>query len=107
MSDIDEQWVVTAAALTDGGVRYLTPARTWTADLQHAWFGPEGAAESMLVWARGQEQVICDPYIFALDRSDGVLAPRTQRERIRAEGPRPTLARLGYAVDAPQRAAAV
>lgn len=108
MSDTyDEQWVVTAAALTDGGVRYLTPARTWTSDLQQAWFGASEAAESMVIWARGQEHVICDPYMFALDRVDGALLPRTQREQIRAEGPAPTLARLGYVAEAPAQRRAV
>ncbi len=92
----EEQWIVTANALADGSVRYLTSARTWTGDLQQAWFGPASAAEAMLVWSRAQEAVVCDPYILALDRVEERLVPRSQRERIRAEGPRPTLRRLGY-----------
>lgn len=94
---VEQAWVVTANALMDGGVRYLTPTRAWSPSLQQAWSGPADAADALLGWARTDEAVVCDPYVVDVDRVDGALVPRSTREIIRAEGPAPTLVRLGYA----------
>lgn len=95
-------WIVTANRLSDGGVVYLRSDRTWAPALTEAWRSADAKlADSMLVWAKGQEAVICDPYLLDVALEGATVLPLTARERIRAEGPQPTLERLGYA--APQR----
>lgn len=90
-------WIVTANRLSDGAVVYLRGDRGWTGDLQHARaLGDAQAADDLLAWARGQEAVVCDPYLCEVGVEGARLLPLTARERIRAEGPRPTLRRLGY-----------
>ncbi|MCB9597519.1 MAG: DUF2849 domain-containing protein [Sandaracinaceae bacterium] len=90
-------WTVTANHLSDGSVAYLRADRAWTQDLQHAWVGAtEADAAPLLAWARGQEHLICDPYLLEVSRDAGRVVPLSARERIRAEGPEATLARLGY-----------
>ena len=99
-------WIVTANRLSDGGVAYLAADGRWSGDVQRAWRGVAEAAQRRLEWARGQEAVICDPYVLEVGVVAGALRPLTTRERIRAEGPTPTLQRLGYLPleQAPQRA---
>ena len=99
-------FIVTANRLADGGVVYLRGDRGWTERHAEAWATEDAAeAEAWLAWATGQERLICDPYVIDVDWVDGVPAPKTARERIRAEGPLPTLERLGYLREAPRRAA--
>lgn len=92
-----KHWIVTANRLTDGGVVYLDADRGWTDDVSRASLADaeDGCADG-LAWAHGQQATVCDPYVIAV--SDGQTGPRplTARERIRAEGPEPTLRRLGY-----------
>ncbi|HJL16218.1 MAG TPA: DUF2849 domain-containing protein [Sandaracinaceae bacterium LLY-WYZ-13_1] len=91
-------WIVTANRLSDGSVAYLGADRGWTSRLEEARRWPEREdADASLAWARHQEHVICDPYVFEVTLEDGRPVPRSARERIRAEGPRPTLERLGLA----------
>lgn len=90
-------WTVTANRLADGGVAYLREDREWTSDLQEALVDQErGEAEARVAWAGTQEHLICDPYVLEVQRHEGALVPLSARERIRAEGPAPTLERLGY-----------
>lgn len=96
-------WIVTANRLSDGAVVYLRGDRGWTGDLQQARaLDDTQAADDLLAWAKGQEAVICDPYLCEVGLEGAQLLPLSARERIRAEGPRPTLQRLGYL---PQRGA--
>jgi len=91
-------WIVTANRLSDGGVTYLRADHGWTGCLSEAWASEHReAAEARLAWARGQEGVVCDPYLVEVRVEGGRRSPLSARERIRAEGPRPTLERLGYA----------
>ena len=100
-------WIVTANRLSDGGVVYLRSDRRWTASHAEAEVSDDReAADAALGWAKGQERVVCDPYVVDVSIVDGTPMPKSARERIRAEGPRPTLRRLGYLVDE-RRAAAV
>ncbi len=93
-----ETWTVTANRLSDGGVVYLRSDRVWSHALSDAWTGEMlEEAEVQIEWARGRENEVCDPYALRVDREGARLVPRTARERIRAEGPGPTLERLGYA----------
>lgn len=92
-------WTVTANFLADGGVAYLSADRAWTRDLQQAvTVDSEAGLEPLLGWAKGQEHEICDPYALPVSREADRLTPLSARERIRAEGPEPTLERLGYPV---------
>jgi len=91
-------WAVTANGLTDGAAVYLRADRLWSSLLAEAWTADsEEAAESVLGWARQQEHVVCDPYVLRLRREGARVVAFSARERTRAEGPGPTLARLGYA----------
>ena len=91
-------WTVTANRLADGAVMYLQADQRWGGSLDAAWTAEEKeAAEALLGWARKQPHVVCDPYVLPLRREGALLAPLSARERIRAEGPAPMLARLGYA----------
>jgi len=93
-------WTVTANFLADGGVAYMTADRAWTRDLQQAaTVDSKEGLEPLLSWASAQEHDICDPYALELAREADRLVPLSARERIRAEGPEPTLARLGYPVE--------
>lgn len=101
-------WIVTANRLSDGGVVYLRADRQWTPSHAEAEVTEDReAAEAALGWAKAEERVVCDPYVIDVDIVDGAPAPKTARERIRAEGPRPTLRRLGYLVDEQRLRAAV
>jgi len=92
-------WTVTANYLADGGVAYLRADRAWTRDLQRAVaVDSKEALAPLLEWAKSQEQDVCDPYDLELGREADRLVPLSARERIRAEGPEPTLERLGYPV---------
>lgn len=91
-------WTVTANRLADGGVVYLRSDRVWSGVLNDAWTADSrDGGQPELEWARTREDQVCDPYLLEVDREGGALVPRTARERIRAEGPGPTLERLGYA----------
>jgi len=90
-------WAVTANRLLDGGVVYLRADRSWTSAVSDAWSAEsQKDTEARLEWARTQEHEVCDPYALDVAREGECLVPRSARERIRAEGPGPTLARLGY-----------
>lgn len=90
-------FIVTANRLSDGGVVYLGADRRWTPVHAEAWATEDReAADARLAWAKDQERVVCDPYVVDVDWVDGAPAPKSARERIRAEGPTPTLERLGY-----------
>jgi hypothetical protein len=89
-------WIVTANRLLDGGVVYRTAERGWSEALEDAAVGDEAVAEAELQRARGDEHVICDPYRIDVGLEGGRPVPLSVRERIRAEGPLPTLRRLGY-----------
>lgn len=92
-------WTVTANRLADGAVMYLRADQLWSGGLDEAWTADEKeVAESRLGWAREQQHVVCDPYVLPLRREGGRVEPVSARERIRAEGPAPTLGRLGHAV---------
>jgi hypothetical protein len=94
----ETQTVLTANRTEDGSVVYLGVDRRWTRDLQEGCRLKADDQEAVLDWAKTQEREVCDPYVIDVVVDDGRLSPRTARERIRAEGPDATLARLGYAV---------
>ena len=98
-------WIITANRLTDGSVTYLRADRSWAGSIDDAWVARSRAqAEPLVEWARGRERDVCDPYLVEVDLSEGRPLPRSARERIRAEGPAPTLRRLGYGASALRRA---
>lgn len=98
-------WIITANRLRDGGVTYLQVDRSWASSIDYAWVARSRAeAEPLVEWARTQEFDVCDPYLVEVDVDEGRYFPRSARERIRAEGPTPTLRRLGYDTPAIRRA---
>lgn len=89
------KWIVTANRLLDGSVVYLSADRQWGADIGLAGVS-DAPDDDALTWAGTQEHVICDPYALEVRVGEGAPEPLSARERIRAEGPHPTLLRLGY-----------
>jgi hypothetical protein len=90
--------VVTANRTLDGAVVYLGPGQRWTREIAAALFLVDDERErTLLAWARTQEGDVCDPYLARANRGPGGIRPVSARERIRAGGPEPVLARLGYA----------
>ena len=82
--------VVTANRLSDGHVVYLDAEGGWTEDFRRGLvLGDAAAREAAL--ARGEAaakaNAVVEPYAIELEMRAGHLAPRTLRERIRAEGP--------------------
>jgi hypothetical protein len=82
--------MITANRLSDGHVVYLDADGGWAEDFRNGLvLGDAAARETAL--ERGQAaanaNVVVDPYAIELEMRAGHLAPRTLRERIRAEGP--------------------
>jgi len=89
--------VVTANRTLDGAVVYLGPGHRWTRELAGALLLVDAdRREALLAWARTREGEVCDPYAAEVTRGHEGMHPVSARERIRAGGPDPVLARLGY-----------
>jgi len=89
--------IVTANRTLSGSVVYLTPSGDWTPTLADAfWSTDADILESRLSEARGQQDLVCDPYLLVVDHDDSGLRARTKREEIRATGPTAMLESLGY-----------
>lgn len=96
------RYVITANRTEDGAVAFLTPAGAWSAHLAEALLVErEVERDALLAQARGQQAIVCDPYIIKVQVDDGHPQPVGTRERIRAAGPAATLAALGYLEAAP------
>jgi len=82
--------MITANRLDDGHVVYLDSDGGWTQDFRSGLV-LEDAAASKAALAQAEEaakaNVVVEPYAIELEMRAGHLAPRTLRERIRAEGP--------------------
>lgn len=95
---MDKRVVITANRTNDGFVAYLEGDGSWGTDLRRARvFEDKGSAAQALERAQGQQDVVCDPYIFEVSVSGDELTPISARERIRAAGPDATLAQWDYA----------
>ena len=92
-----KRFAITANRTLDGRTVYLRADRAWSTALSEAVAVDEGPEkEALLLWARTQEAVVCDPYAMKVDDQEGGLCPPSTRERIRAAGPEATLRALGY-----------
>lgn len=82
--------IITANRLDDGHVVYLDAEGGWAEDFRRALVLEDAAARQAAL-ARGEASaaanVVVEPYAIELELRAGHLAPRTLRERIRAEGP--------------------
>lgn len=81
---------VTANRLTDGAVVYLDEQGNWTPEFRRAAPLADAdarAAALAVAEASARANVVVEPYAIELEMRAGHLAPRTLRERIRAEGP--------------------
>ena len=82
--------MITANRLDDGHVVYLDATGGWTEDFR-AGLVLEDADAGKAALARGEAaaeaNLVVEPYAIELEMRAGHLAPRTLRERIRAEGP--------------------
>jgi hypothetical protein len=82
--------MITANRLDDGRVVYLDAQGGWTADFRRGLVLEDAAARKTALEqgeASARANVAVDPYSIELEMRAGHLAPRTLRERIRAEGP--------------------
>ncbi len=80
--------IVTANALIDGDVIYLTDSNTWSGDLQHARvFTDEDSANAHLSQAAAQTARTVGVYLVDIKLEDGVLVPTHFREAFRKTGP--------------------
>jgi len=82
--------MITANRLTDGHVVYLDAEGGWAEDFRGGLvLGDAAARETALEQgqAAATANVVVEPYAIELEMRAGHLAPRTLRERIRAEGP--------------------
>lgn len=81
--------IITANALGDGLVVFLTAAGGWTNSLAEARvIGPEALPEA-LAYAKAQHdaRIVVEPYEIEVTLEDGLPVPVRLRERIRAAGP--------------------
>ena len=81
---------ITANRLSDGHVVYLDAQNRWSEDFRHALVVEDAAAAKAALGhaeASAQANEVVEPYAIDLDMRAGHLAPKTLRERIRAEGP--------------------
>ncbi|MAK82617.1 DUF2849 domain-containing protein [Phenylobacterium sp.] len=78
---------LTANRLIDGDVVFWKAGK-WVERFGDAdLFDDPGAAEAAEGQAKSQPTVVIDPYLIDLMESDGLWAPLSYRERIRALGP--------------------
>ncbi len=100
---------LTGNRLTDGEAVFWK-AGAWVERFADAeLFAAEDAAETAEGHAKTQQTIVVDPYLIDLVESEGLWAPVSYRERIRALGPtnHPThgkQAEGGAAIEALQRA---
>ncbi|MEM7428425.1 MAG: DUF2849 domain-containing protein [Pseudomonadota bacterium] len=82
--------VLTANRLNDGLVVFLTPANTWSGNIDEAVLAQEEKAAAALE-RRGNEfegaNVVTGAYMVEAQRTGGMITPTHVRERIRACGP--------------------
>ena len=80
--------IITANALIDGDVIYLTDSNTWSGDLQHARvITDEDSANAHLSQAAAQTARTVGVYLVDIKLEDGVLVPTHFREAFRKTGP--------------------
>lgn len=80
--------IITANALIDGDVIYLTDTNTWSGDLQHARvFTDEDSANAHLSHAAAQTAYAVGVYLVDIKLEVGVLVPTHFREAFRKTGP--------------------
>jgi|TARA_Y100000294_G_C8317976_1_gene241492 hypothetical protein len=82
--------VVTANRLRDGRVVYLAGCQGWSEDLSEATvaIGEEEMQELLIDAERERASgLVVAPYAFAVIRTEDAVAPLSQREKIRMQGP--------------------
>ena len=78
---------LTANRLTDGETVFWNAGR-WVERFKDAeLFAEDAAAEAAEAAAKAQQTVVVDPYLIDVIESEGLWAPLSFRERIRALGP--------------------
>ena len=78
---------LTGNLLADGEAVFWSEGR-WTPRFRDAeLFGDDQAAEAAEGQAKAQQTVVVDPYLIDVIESEGLWAPLSFRERIRALGP--------------------
>lgn len=79
--------VATANALTSGSVVFRTADGGWSLDIADAFVAEStGASDELLAGAANDvaADIIVEPYLVAVDRTDAAPRPLLLRERIRA-----------------------
>jgi hypothetical protein len=90
--------VMTANRLRDGQVVYLCEDDSWSEQLRDSIVADsdEMAKTLLTLGARAADQnIVVDPYLFAVSIENGRILPLSRRELIRAAGPS-VRADLGY-----------
>jgi hypothetical protein len=82
--------MITANRLDDGHVVYLDAEGGWATDIRRGLVLADAEARKAALAqgeAAARANVVVEPYAIELEMRAGHLAPRTLRERIRADGP--------------------
>ena len=82
--------IITANRLTDGAVLYLGPAGDWSERLDGSWLAEsrEDEERGLALGLQAEaDLIVVGAYATAVERLGDRLAPVSQRERIRANGP--------------------
>lgn len=87
---IPEAQVLTANRLRDGAVAYRTSAGDWVTEIGAAEIARDAASAEKLTAAGAADvaaRIVVGPYLIEVAVTEGVVAPTSYREIIRASGP--------------------
>lgn len=84
-----EEQAVTANRLTDGAVVWQTQNYGWSLHFADAAVhGVESLPQALdRANVDAEARIVVEPYAIAVTRDQGVIRPKTMRERVRAKGP--------------------
>ena len=82
--------IITANGLLDGGVVWLGTQNNWVTNIDHAKIlkSDTDAEKAMKIaeYAVDNRQIV-EPYVVEVDSTDGMIVPKSVKEKIRSKGP--------------------